>query len=197
MKKTEIMCVIDKSGSMEPVLEDTINGFNDFLKKQKETNLNDKVNFTLILFDAKYHVLYNGININEVPSLTKEEYKTGGMTALYDAIGIGIDILLDRIDENSNVVFATLTDGFENQSKEYNQEFIKNKIKEKEEDGWNFIFLAANQDAIMTGIRQFGLTDDKSFSYEHDKEGVEMAFNNISNAVSNTRTTGKIGMWKG
>ena len=129
---TEIVCIIDKSGSMEAVKEDAIGGFNRFLKEQQE--LPGESLFTLVLFDTEYRRVTDGRPIREVNTLNRKTYSPGGMTALLDAVGITVDRVARRIektppsDKPEKVIVAVLTDGLENSSVEYSAGQIFDKI---------------------------------------------------------------------
>jgi hypothetical protein len=154
MSKVEIVCIIDRSGSMHSIAKDAIGGFNSFLKEQK--SLPGEANLTLVLFDDKYEVLHDRLPLANVPELTDKTYYPRGFTALYDAIGkassnLG-NVLSNEVDKPDKVIVVILTDGAENASKEYNRQQIADIIKHQQEKyAWEFIFLAANQDAFATG----------------------------------------------
>lgn len=196
---TEIICIVDKSGSMGRVKNDTIGGFNEFLENQKKEE--GDANLTLVLFDTSNKVLYNGTPIQEVEPLSTETYQPGGWTGLYDAIGVGIDATLERREsmpekeKAANVIFAILTDGEENRSEEYKGEAgrasIFEKINHQRENNWEFIFLGANQEAISSG-RAIGIASDKTMRYADSSIGTRGIYSNLSAAVSTIRTTGKL-----
>jgi Mg-chelatase subunit ChlD len=188
---TEIICIIDKSGSMASIRDDAVGGFNSFLKDQK--NKEGDALITLNLFDHEFYEMYQGKNIKYADELTYRSYVPGGMTALNDAIGISIDRAdlrhanLEKAETPDNVIVAILTDGMENSSKEYSTLNIKRKIKIHEDKyNWKFIFLAANQDAVLTG-RGYGIKDDYSMDFDTDKAGMKMSFDVINEAYSRAR----------
>ena len=191
---TEIVCILDKSGSMSSVRMDAIGGFNSFLKDQK--GLASEARLTTILFDTDYKILYDGENIREVPEMSDQTYVPGGWTALLDAIGKAINTVGARLSETdepnrpSKVIFVILTDGEENSSKEFTKEQINNMIThQKDVYNWEFIFLAANQDAIKEA-GAIGINAAQAFNYVHDSHGTRSAYNTISCTVSNFRDTG-------
>ena len=148
---TEIICVIDKSQSMNKIKSQAISGFNEFLSEQREVE--DNTTITVSLFDSYYKPLYNSIPLTEAQELDEKNYVPSSMTALYDAVGLAIDEAKERysIDPDSKpdrVLVVILTDGEENRSREYDQERIFEMIEEQKNDDWEFIFLAANQDAM-------------------------------------------------
>jgi hypothetical protein len=151
---TEIIIVLDRSGSMGVIKSDTIGGFNEFLKTQKEVP--GKANLTLAQFDDQYDVLYNGIDIQDIPNLTEETFVPRGWTALFDAIGKTMNITAERLskstDKPDQVLFVIITDGEENASREFNASQIKDLIKAHTDNSkWQFVYIGANQDAFLVG----------------------------------------------
>lgn len=152
-KLTELVVILDKSGSMHSVVSDTIGGFNALLEEQKKGVGDIKV--TLALFDDHYKLLHNGVVIADVPKLDENTYKPSGSTALLDAIGRTVDEVGARLaktpeeERPSKVIVAIITDGEENCSREYNKTKIAEKIKHQTDKyAWQFLFLGANQDAF-------------------------------------------------
>jgi len=186
-EKTHIICILDSSGSMSNIMSDSIGGFNTFLKKQKE--LPDEATITVALFDSynNYQILYDNVDIKEAKDLTPKEWYPRGMTALYDAIGKTINadkarLLKLGVEAPAKVLVCVVTDGDENDSKEYNLDNIKSLIKDCEKDDWNFIYLAANQDAFSVGS-SFGISGANTYSYTASADGVanmSMTLNNAS-----------------
>jgi uncharacterized protein YegL len=191
---TEIVFILDKSGSMQRIKHDAIGGFNSFIEEQKKVD--GEANVTLILFDDTVKVVYENKNINEIEDLNENTFVPSGLTAMLDAIGIGIDGLNKRLSENteqpSNVVFAIMTDGFENASKEYRKDMIKNKIDnmQKQKD-WQFIFLGANIDAVGTA-ESIGIKGMYAGQFVADSLGTTTAILNASEMVLNYRATGQM-----
>ena len=194
MKKglTELVFILDKSGSMSGLESDTIGGFNSMLKKQREEAGECRV--TTVLFDNRYTLLHDRIDIRAVSPITEKEYYVGGSTALLDAIGRTIG-KITAVQKNTaedyraeKVIFIIITDGAENASREYDAAQVKKLIeREKEEHGWEFIFLGANIDAVETGI-----DSDRAVDYVPDKAGTELNFRVMSEAVSELRSSGKM-----
>ncbi|NPV12891.1 MAG: VWA domain-containing protein [Ignavibacteria bacterium] len=190
--KTKIICILDRSGSMSSIIEDAIGGFNTFLKEQQE--LDDVANMDIFLFDTEFSKVVNNVDIKNVKPMTNKTYVPRGGTALYDAIGKTIDSELDFLAQNPNnrpdkTLCVILTDGEENSSREYSREKIKMMIEEMEKEfKWNFIFLAANQDAIMTA-GSIGIAAGKSMNFAANGEGITVAYQKISKAASYYRTT--------
>jgi uncharacterized protein YegL len=190
---SEIICVVDRSGSMGTIKNDAIGGFNTFLEAQQE--LPGDAKFTLILFNHKYDTIYNGTPIKEVKKLTSRAYITDGNTALYDAVGRAIDTVGVRLantpeeDRPEKVIVAILTDGEENSSREYNLEQINNMIKhQKEVYSWEVVFLAANIDAVATA-QTLGIQAKDAFNFVATGKGVRAAYGDMSRSVSQYRTT--------
>ncbi len=193
MKATELVFILDKSGSMAGLESDTIGGFNSMLKKQKE--LEGECRITTVLFDSCYELLHDRIDIKAVSAMTEKEYHVGGATALLDAIGLTIEKLA-AVQKNTaepyraeNVMFVIITDGEENSSRRYSSDKIKAMIEEKKEkDGWEFVFLGANIDAVETAGR-FGISPDRAADYVPDAQGVTLNFQMMSKAVADFRET--------
>jgi len=173
-EKTHIICILDRSGSMSSIMSDSIGGFNAFLKKQKE--LPDEATITVALFDDHYDLLYDNIDIKKAEELTSKVWFPRGMTALYDAIGKTINAEKRNFEKlgkeaPAKVLCVIVTDGEENSSREYRLEDIKKLIKKCEKDDWNFMYLAANQDAFAVGT-SFGVAAGNTFTYTADSVGV-------------------------
>jgi hypothetical protein len=156
---TRIHCVLDRSGSMKPIIESSIEGINKFINDQKEIK-DQECNLSIDIFDTTIDCIREKCDIQTVTDITTNDYVPRGMTALYDAIGFGINKLGNELssmpeeDRPERIFFVILTDGEENASKEYNFEKISEMIKHQTEVySWNFIFLAANQDAFSVGSR--------------------------------------------
>jgi len=188
---THISLVLDRSGSMSTVRDDTIGGFNTFLKDQRD--LDDKCTFSMIQFDTEYEILYTFIEVKEVPELNNKTFVPRGGTALLDAIGqtvIATGNELSKMKEEdrpSKVLFVILTDGEENSSREYTKEKINEMIKHQEDVyKWKFIFLAANQDAIQVG-NIIGTKSGNSLSIAASSKGVGATYSTISTKLKSFR----------
>jgi hypothetical protein len=188
-EKTHIICILDRSGSMADIITDSIGGFNTFLKKQKE--LPDEATITVALFDDRYDLLYDNINIKKAEELTKNVWMPRGTTALYDAIGKTINAEKTNFaklgkEKPAKVLVCIVTDGLENASKEYKLEDIKKLIKECEKDDWNFIYLAANQDAFAVGTG-FGISYHNTYTYAATGQGVAFMSATLNDATVSYR----------
>ena len=151
---TEIIIVLDRSGSMISIKEDTIGGFNTFIETQKK--LPGKAILTLVQFDNEYEMVHDAIDIKKVPFLTEETYVPRGSTALLDAMGKTISSTSARLSKKrkkpDQVLFVTITDGEENSSKEFTNEKIRELTKNcTDKDKWQFVYIGANQDAFAVG----------------------------------------------
>lgn len=188
-EKTHIICILDRSGSMSSIMDDSIGGFNTFLKQQKE--LPDEATITVVLFDDTYEMLYDNVNIKKAKELTSKEWYPCGTTGLYDAIGKTINVeknKLDKLgDEKPNkVLVCIVTDGYENASREYRIDDVKKLIKNCENDNWSFIYLAANQSAFDVGT-SFGVSGGNTFTYTASTDGVNVMNTKLSNAATTYR----------
>jgi uncharacterized protein YegL len=189
-EKTQIICILDRSGSMSNIMSDSIGGFNTFLKQQKE--LPDEATLTVALFDDKYELLYDNVDIKKTKDITNKEWFPRGTTALYDAIGKTINNVKANhiklgVEAPSKVLVCVVTDGHENASKEYNQTDIKKLIHDCENDDWNFIYLAANQDAFAVGSG-FGISFGNTYTYSASSDGVFDMSSTLNNASVSYRT---------
>lgn len=180
-QETEIVVVLDRSGSMRDIGESTVNGFNKFLDEQK--NSEGQAFITLVQFDDRYETKYKSIPVNEAESLILgENFKPRGTTALLDAIGRTIE----ELKTDRDVVFVIITDGEENSSRVYKREAIMKMIETQTQEGWNFLFLAANQDAIKTG-GSIGIKKGNSITYVTNDSSVDNVFSSFSSNVSQYR----------
>ena len=198
MKKglTELVFILDKSGSMGGLETDTIGGYNSMLAKQQEVE--GECHITTVLFDNNYELLHDRIDIKAVSPISEKEYQVGGSTALLDAIGRTIHKIGNAQKHTAEdyraekVMFVIITDGEENSSREYSAEKIKAQIeRQKEKYGWEFVFLGANIDAIETAGR-FGISADRAQNYHSDSEGIELNFRVMSEVVAEYRECSEI-----
>lgn len=185
---TEIVYILDRSGSMSGLEKDTIGGYNSFLEKQKNEEGNAVV--TTVLFDDMYEMVHDRVDIKKVQPLTNKEYYARGMTALNDAIGRTITYVESRhknaleSELPAKTIVVITTDGYENASKEYSIQQIKAMVEaQKEKFGWEFLFLGANIDAI-SAAKNIGIQSDRAVSYEADECCTELNFCAVSDTVS-------------
>ena len=194
--KTELVFILDKSGSMHGLEQDTIGGFNSMLQKQKE--LDGECRITTVLFDNRYELLHDRIDIRQVSPITEKDDLVVGPTALLDAIGRTVQKLVS-VQKNTakeyradRVLFVIITDGQENASREYSSDRVKEMIQlEKEKYGWEFVFLGANIDAVETA-GQLGISRDRAVDYVPDGAGTALNFQMMSETVAAFRETGAV-----
>lgn len=190
---TEIVCVVDQSSSMGSVRDEVISGINQFIKDQRE--LDGKANFTLILFDSTAKIVYDGIDINNMPNLDHSSYRPQGWTAMNDGIAMGINRIgaklhgMPESERPSKVIFAIMTDGEENSSKEFTTENIKDMIDHQTEKyAWEFIFMAANID-VDRAADAIGVRSANRYSFGADSDGVTMAYSTLSSTTALYRSS--------
>lgn len=193
---TEMVFILDKSGSMSGLEQDTIGGFNSMLERQKKEEGEALV--TTVLFDNNYELLHERMNIRNVNFISQREYYVGGSTALLDALGRTINRIGKSIQETSEqfrpgkVIFVIITDGMENSSKEFTFRKIKDMIEhQKSKYAWDFIFLGANIDAAETALN-LGINEDRAANFCPDSEGTMLNYKVVSEAVSNFRKGNKV-----
>ena len=193
----QIICILDRSGSMAKLAEDTIGGYNSFIEKQKQTP--GKAEVTTILFDNKYEVISEAVDINEAKTLTSEEYFARGTTALLDALGMTITNTLGKMEKEKicpakrRVLIMIMTDGLENASVEYNKASVKNLIDSTtKEYNWNYIFIGANMDSVSEA-ESIGISAKRAANYSHDRDGVQRSFSMMNSAAKEMRETGSVG----
>ena len=190
---TEIVFILDRSGSMSGLEEDTIGGFNAMLEKQKRQD--SKCWVSTVLFANESTVLHDRVSLEDVRPMTENDYTVGGCTALLDAIGNAIHHIGNihkyarPEDVPEHTVFVITTDGMENASHRYDSDKVKQLIEQKkEQNGWEFLFLAANIDAVETAER-IGVSRERAVNYNADKTGTELVYEAMSSAVASVRAS--------
>lgn len=186
---TDIVVVLDRSGSMDSVKDDTIGGFNSFLESQKAAPGQAKI--SLYQFDDEYEEVYSGVMVEDAPELTKKTFVPRGMTALYDALGRTIKNSMIRFEKETpeNVVFVIITDGGENASTEFSNESILKMIRERtKNDKWEFVFIGANQDSFAVG-HNLGIAVSNTMNYASTGAGTREMFSKVSSSMSQYRNS--------
>ena len=190
---TELVFILDRSGSMSGLEKDTIGGFNSMIEKQKREDGQALV--STVLFDNESVVIHDRLPLDRVPPLTEKEYFTRGCTALLDAVGGAIHHIRNvhkyarKEDVPEKTLFIITTDGYENASRRYDYEKVRHMIQhEKEKYGWEFLFLGANIDAAAEAKR-FGIDADRAVTYKCDAAGTALNYDVISEAVCHVRAS--------
>lgn len=188
MKKLDIICILDMSGSMSSIIGKAREGFNKFLNEQKLSG--NKIKFSLLFFDTNFYMPYKNVNIKKVKKLNEDTYYANGGTALYDAVGSCIDNYLEDLamtpkeKRSDKSLFVILTDGEENSSNIYHKDLIKNMVTMmREEFKSEFIYLGANQDACFQA-EIMGMDRSNAFNYNATDDGITVAYANISKATA-------------
>ena len=194
---TELVFILDRSGSMSGLEADTIGGFNSLIEKQKQQD--GECFVSTILFDNDSEVLHDRVRLADVKPMTDRDYTVRGCTALLDAIGGAIRHIANihkyarPEDVPEHTVFVITTDGMENASHRYDADRVKRMIEhEKEKYGWEFLFLAANIDAVTTAKR-FGIAESRAVNYHADHQGTEIIYDTVSEAVCSVRAARPLG----
>ena len=190
---TEIVFILDRSGSMSGLEKDTIGGFNSLIERQKKEE--GEAYISTVLFDNETKVLHDRVPLNQVHPMTQEEYFVGGCTALLDAVGGAIHHIGNvhkyarEEDRPEKTLFVITTDGQENASHRYTYEKVKHMVeRQKERFGWEFLFLGANIDAAKEAGR-FGIRENRTANYVCDAQGTEVNYKALNLAISRVRST--------
>jgi uncharacterized protein YegL len=193
---TEIVAILDRSGSMADLAKDTIGGYNNFIEEQKK--IPGEANVTTVLFDHIYDLLHDRVDIRNVPPITDKEYFARGNTALLDAVGKTINIIGAKLnamkeeDRPSKVIVLIITDGAENASQEYTSDVVKEMVKKQTDVyNWQFLFFGANIDSFKVG-KDLGINQNGIAGYSATKVGLDSVYSAMTSATSNYRATGKI-----
>ena len=182
----EMVFILDKSGSMHGLEQDTIGGFNSVVDARKKDGSEGFV--TTVLFSDENAVLHDRVPLSSVASLTEREYSTGGCTALFDAVGETLDHIsmvrkyLRPEDVPAKTVVVIITDGMENASRRFTGDGVKRLIEQKKESGWEFLFLGANMDAV-TAAASIGIDAPHSVKYKSDRKGTKKAYRAVGKAM--------------
>ena len=187
-KITDLIFVLDKSGSMSGLEKDTIGGFNSMLEKQRKASNDNKIFVSTILFDNTYSKIHSRVSISNVKPLTDKEYFVGGSTALFDAVGKAINEennLIKTLPKNqkpSKIIMVITTDGYENSSIEFDYKSIKILIEKNKSNFWEFMFLGANidSDAFASGI---GISKNCISNYDASSQGTSMMYKAVSSCL--------------
>jgi len=195
-QRTELIFILDKSGSMAGLEEDTLGGYNAMLEKQ--TKGQDQAFVTTVLFDDDYECLYEGVHIREIRPMSPKDYSVGGCTALLDAIGKTIrkNGMIQKETEPAlradKVMVVIITDGMENASRQFNFQQIRTMIRRQTKKyGWEFVFLGANMDAIATASR-CGIQADRAANYCADARGTRLNYETVGAMINEFRCSESI-----
>ena len=187
---TEIVFIIDRSGSMSGLEKDTIGGYNSFIQKQKQEDGEALV--SCVLFSNHSEVIHDRIPLDKVPPMTEEDYMPMGCTALIDAMGDAIRHIRNvhkyarEEDVPEKTIFVITTDGMENASRKYSSNEVKRLVETQTKEGWEFLFLGANIDAVETA-KTYGIAEDRAVNYYCDPAGTQLNYATISAAVGTMR----------
>ena len=188
---SELVFILDRSGSMSGLEGDTIGGFNSLIEKQK--SIEGRCFVTTVLFDSDFERIHDRVDLSEIPAMTEKDYYVRGCTALLDAIGSTIRHIAKihkyarPEDVPEHTTFVIMTDGMENASRRFDSDTVKKMIEhEKEKYGWEFLFLAANIDAVETASR-VGIRADRAANYRADKRGTAVVYEAVSETLLHAR----------
>ncbi|SMP70852.1 vWA domain-containing protein [Anoxynatronum buryatiense] len=198
---TELVFILDRSGSMSGLEQDTIGGYNNLLERQKQEPGEALV--TTVLFDDRVEVLHDRLHLQEILPMTAETYYVRGTTALLDAVGTTINKVVEQTRQTpkeqqpQNTLFVITTDGMENASREFEYEQVRRMIEhQKEHYNWEFLFLGANIDAVAAA-KHFGICEEKAVNYHADIRGTQLNYLVVGEAVSSLRANNRIDKnWK-
>ena len=197
---TELVFILDRSGSMSGLEDDTIGGFNSFIEKQKAVEGECLV--STVLFNHSSTVIHDRVPLKTISKMSRKDYYPSGNTALIDAMGDSIRHIrnvhkyIREEDIPGQTIFVIITDGMENSSHRYTSDEVKKMVSAQKECGWEFLFLAANIDAVETA-KQYGIDEDRAAEYLCDKKGVSNNFHTLSESICASRAFGSIpDSWK-
>ena len=187
---TELVFILDRSGSMAGLESDTIGGFNAMIEKQKKVD--GECFVTTILFDHESEIIHDRVNLQDIEKLTRDDYTVRGCTALIDALGGAIEHIekihkyARKEDVPSQTLFVITTDGQENASRRFTSKKVKKMIEKKKESGWEFLFIGANIDAVETAAN-YGIGADRAVNYHADGQGTRVVYDAVATAVTQAR----------
>ncbi|MBP5253842.1 MAG: VWA domain-containing protein [Lachnospiraceae bacterium] len=193
MKKnlTELVMILDRSGSMGGLESDTIGGYNSMLARQAESE--GEVLVSTVLFDDRIEVLYDRVPLDRMPQMTAKDYYVRGCTALLDAVGRSIHHIRNvhkyarEEDRPEKTIFVITTDGMENASRRYTSDQVKAMVeRQKAKYGWEFLVLGANIDAVETAAR-FGIAEDRAVTFHNDRQGQALNYAEVGAAMCTVR----------
>ena len=200
MKKTELIFILDRSGSMGGLESDTIGGFNATINDQK--TLEEETRVTTILFDNFFEILHDRIDLQDLPTLTEKDYFVRGSTALYDAVALGINKIVNVQKQTKQdgradkVIMVIITDGYENSSRETNAAMLHKMIDGCKKDGWEFLFLGADIDA-QAAAGAIGIEGSRASNFVKDAQGVQVQYDSLNVAIRTMRSGAPLPMdWK-
>ncbi len=191
MNKTELIFILDRSGSMGGLESDTIGGFNATISDQKKIDGETRV--TTILFDNFFEVLHDRINLQDIAPLTEQDYFVRGSTALYDAVALGIRKIANvqkqtrKEGRADKVIMVITTDGYENSSRDTNAAMLHKMIDDCKKDGWEFLFLGADIDA-QAAAGSIGIDSNRAANFVKDSQGVRVQYDSLNVAISAMRS---------
>ena len=198
---TELVFILDRSGSMSGLEADTIGGFNAMIGRQRGARGEALV--STVLFDTRSEVIHDRVDIRRIEPMTRRQYTPGGCTALLDAVGGAIHHIgqvhryAREEDRPEHTLFVITTDGMENASRRYTAEQVREMIgRQKARFGWEFLYLGANIDAVQTA-GHFGIGEDRAVNYHSDHEGTALNYEVLSDAITTVRSAQPLGReWK-
>ena len=200
MNKTELIFILDRSGSMGGLESDTIGGFNATISDQKKIDGETRV--TTILFDNFFEVLHDRINLQDIAPLTEQDYFVRGSTALYDAVALGIRKIANvqkqtrKEGRADKVIMVITTDGYENSSRDTNAAMLHKMIDDCKKDGWEFLFLGADIDA-QAAAGNIGIETHRAANFVKDSQGVRVQYDSLNVAIRTMRSGAPLPMdWK-
>ena len=189
---TELVFVIDKSGSMCGLTDDTIGSFNSVIEKQKQSDQEGNVYVTTVMFNQNSEKIHNRKDIKDIEKITTKEYSPSGCTALLDAVGNTIaELSSNETIKKNKVLFVVITDGYENASKEFKKDQVKKLIEEKSKENWEFIFLGANIDSVKES-GNIGISPKLTRDFVASSAGIKEAFERVNTAISQVRSNQNI-----